>query len=297
MRIWENYSRPKTIQEALDTLDRATGEARVIAGGTDLLIDLQQGRHPPIHTLVDISALTELNSIELTEDAVVLGAGVTHDRIIHSPLLEKHAQCLVEACAVIGGPQVRNVATIGGNVAHGLPAADGTIALLALDAQAEIAAPGGTEWKPLAGLITGPGKTAFDRSRQILTRFRFPRRSAAEASAFARIMRPQGIAIAILNLACWLRREGDHVEACRLSLGPSGPRPRRLKLAEGMLEGKPLNRESQAAVRDAILQESNLRTSPHRATADYRSLLVQTLLERTLPRAYQMAGELEVDGA
>ena len=110
-----------------------------IAGGTDLLLDLKQGRHAPVHTLIDLTFVPEMTVLELRGDELYIGAAVPVNRVALDPLTGTHAQALVEACDLIAGPQVRNVATLGGNVAHALPAADGTIALTALDAQAEVA--------------------------------------------------------------------------------------------------------------------------------------------------------------
>jgi carbon-monoxide dehydrogenase medium subunit len=141
------------------------------------------------------------------------------------------ATALTEACGLIGGPQVRVVATLGGNVAHALPAGDGTIALLALDADAELASLGKREWLPLAELFAGPGQTTFDRTRQVLVGFRVPLTVYREASAFYRVMRPQGVAIAILNVACWMRLSpSGEIEDVRIPAdgGPTwrAPRPK-----------------------------------------------------------------------
>jgi carbon-monoxide dehydrogenase medium subunit len=198
----------------------------------------------------------------------------------------------VEACSLIGGPQVRNVATLGGNVAHGLPAADGTIALLALGAQAEIAGIEGRQWHDLEDLFTGPGETTFDRGRQILVRFRLPISGKDEGSAFARVMRPQGVAIAILNMAAWVKLNEDKtIKDVRLAVGPSGPRPRRARKAESNLIGQTPAADRQGELHRLILEDSQLRTSRHRATKPYREQLVGVLLERTLPVAYQRALE------
>ncbi|MEI6289248.1 MAG: FAD binding domain-containing protein, partial [Chloroflexota bacterium] len=139
MSLWKEFLRPQTIQEALEALTSAPSPAIPIAGGTDLMLDLQQGNHPPVHTLVDLTGISEMNIIELRAGNIFIGAGVPHNRIVDSKIVQENAQALVEACGLIGGPQVRNMATLGGNVAHALPAADGTIGLLALDAGAEIA--------------------------------------------------------------------------------------------------------------------------------------------------------------
>ncbi|HMK09870.1 MAG TPA: FAD binding domain-containing protein, partial [Anaerolineales bacterium] len=228
MTDWQTYLQPHRVEEALAALDRAGGQARLVAGGTDLLLDIQQGRHPPVDVLVDVSGIEEMRAVEIGDGFAVIGAAVPHAVILEHSVLRRRATALTEACGLIGGPQVRIVATLGGNVAHALPAADGTIALLALDAQAELASLGKREWQPLAALFAGPGRTTFDRSRQVLVRFRVPLAGPAEASAFQRVMRPQGVAIAILNMGCWLRLVPDgRIESIRLACGPSGPTPRR----------------------------------------------------------------------
>jgi CO/xanthine dehydrogenase FAD-binding subunit len=286
MTSWEQYLRPRSLEEALAILTKADGSARVIAGGTDLLLDIQQGRHPPVPCLVDITGIPEMQAIAATEDEVYLGAAVTHTTIVGDPLLHEHAPCLVEACGLIGGPQVRNVATIGGNVAHALPAGDGTIALLALDAQAQIASTDGRKWVDLEQLFLGPGQPTFDRSREILVGFRLKKRRAGETSAFRRIMRPQGVAIAILNMAVWLSRPaGSTVEDIRLAIGPAGPRPLRARQTEAVLRGRGLTEAVLAEATEALLHESRLRTSPHRATIEYRRHLTGILLRRTIGAA------------
>src|SRR3990172_6003428 len=202
MAYWQEYVQPSTVDDALTALREAGGEARLVAGGTDLLLDLQQGRHAPLRRLVDVTRIEEMGRIRLDGEWAEIGAAVPIRQIVEHPVLAVRASCLTQACALIGGPQVRNVATLGGNVAHALPAGDGTIALLALEAQAEIASAGGRRWLPMEELFSGPGQTTFDRSADVLVRFRLRLAGAGEASAFERIMRPQGVAIAILNMAC-----------------------------------------------------------------------------------------------
>src|SRR5689334_17707063 len=139
MNLWQNYIRPKNLTEAMDAFANAPRPLLPVAGGTDLLLDLEQGHHPPVQTLIDVTSIAELSLLELRGSELFIGASVPVNRIVHDPLAVCNAQALTEACDLIAGPQVRNVATLGGNVAHALPAADGTIALLALDVQVEIA--------------------------------------------------------------------------------------------------------------------------------------------------------------
>jgi carbon-monoxide dehydrogenase medium subunit len=279
MTSWEHYVRPGSLDEALTILAEGDGSARVIAGGTDLLLDIQQGRHPPVTTLVDITGIPEMLAIAAAGDEIYLGSAVTHTTIVQDPLLNEHTRCLVEACGLIGGPQVRNVA-------HALPAGDGTIALLALQAQAQIASAHGRRWTDLEDLFVGPGQTSFDRSREILVGFRLKKRGPDEQTAFRRIMRPQGVAIAILNMAIWLRGSDETgIEDIRMAIGPAGPRPLRARRAEAVLRGRKLSDDVIAEATEALLGEARLRTSPHRATVEYRRHLTGVLMRRTLAAA------------
>lgn len=283
MSLWKNYLVPTTTREAIQALNQANGPAAIIAGGTDLLLDLEQGRHPAVDTLVDITRIEDLKQIRQGPEGIFIGAAVTHNDIVNNPILHKNARCLVEGCGLIGGPQVRNVATIGGNVAHALPAGDGTIALLALDTQACIENTQGESWWPIGELFAGPGKTKFDRTKEILKGFRIQNKGKDEGSAFDRIMRPQGVAIAILNMAVWMRINSDEViEALRIAVGPGGPVPFRAFQLEDMLCGQIVDDSMFQTAADALLEEIQLRTSKYRATEDYRRHLISTLLARTI---------------
>ncbi|HLC33725.1 MAG TPA: xanthine dehydrogenase family protein subunit M [Anaerolineales bacterium] len=291
MTYWDGYLQPTTVDEALRDLAEAPGESRVIAGGTDLLLDLQQGRQVPVRALVDVTGIPELRDICEADGSVFIGAAATHSRIVEHPLLIRHAPCLVEACSLIGGPQVRNVATLGGNVAHGLPAADGTIALLALGAQAVVAEAGGRRTVPLESLFLAPGRTTLSGRAAILVGFRFPQREAREGCAFQRTMRPQGIAIAILNMALWLRLDATGIVAeARLAVGPGGPTPRRALMAEARLCGQLSKGVGIERVLEALADDVQLRTSAHRATAEYRHHMLGVLLRRIVPRALASVG-------
>ncbi|GAB4531286.1 MAG: xanthine dehydrogenase family protein subunit M [Anaerolineales bacterium] len=288
MKTWTHYITPSCLSDVLRALQEAPAPARVVAGGTDLLLELRQGSQPPLHTLVDVSAVPEMRGIELREGRLRIGAAEPISRIANSPLVHTHAQALSEAASLIGGPQVRNVATLGGNVAHALPAADGAIALAALDAVAEIASPAGVRRAPLTSLYRGVGQTAL-AGDEVLLGFSLPLRGPGEASAFRRVMRPQGVAVAILNVAVWLRREGERIAEARLSVGPSGPVVRRMTAAEDALRGQPLSEETIRRAHAAILQQASFRTSRHRATKAYRERMAGVLLRETLTSAYERA--------
>jgi carbon-monoxide dehydrogenase medium subunit len=286
MNLWQQYVRPISISEAIQALTAPPGPALPIAGGTDLLLDLQQGRHSPVHTLVDLTAIAEMNVLEQREGQLFIGAALPLSRIARHPLAARHAQALVEACDLVGGPQVRNVATLGGNVAHALPAADGTIALLALGAEAEIAGITGNRRVPFSVLFLGPGKSALKHGEELLVGFYVPLSKKGQASCFKRIMRPQGVALPIINLAIRLERRKDVIKDICIAVGPGAPTPWRAREAEKVLNGKPMNGDTLNTALEALLAHVGFRSSPRRASADYRRHLVGMLLKDTLEVAW-----------
>jgi len=280
----EKYVKAQSVAEALEILSIDDRSKALIAGGTDLLLDIRQGRHPHPDILLDVSEIEEMRDIRLEGESIFLGGAVTHNEIVSSELLIEHAQCVVEGCGLIGGPQVRNVATIGGNVAHALPAGDGTISLLALGAEVQIASRlGKARWEPLIDIFDGPGKVTFDQEHELLVGFRFSRIKDREASAFHRVMRPQGVAIAILNMAAWVKFEDNgRLADVRIACGPAGPQPFRAFQTESVLKGKSFDDTSFNLACQELNGEVRLRTSIHRATKEYREQLLSVLLRRVL---------------
>ncbi|MEW5871147.1 MAG: FAD binding domain-containing protein [Chloroflexota bacterium] len=290
MSIWKTYYLAESIPDALQALAAAPGENRLVAGGTDLLLDLQQGRHAPVDTLVDVSNIPEMRLLEVRGQALFVGAAVPLNRVAASPLIYQHAQALHEAAGLIGGPQVRNTATLGGNVAHALPAGDGAISMLALGAEAEVASRDGRRRAPLGELYRGPGRSALHPQEELLVGFHLPLAGAGDASAFRRVMRPQGVAIAILNMGVWVRRQQERILDVRIAVGPAGPLPLRARAAEQVLRGQVFDAALLAQAVQALLGEAHFRTSPQRATAEYRRHTAQVLLQETFDLAWQRAG-------
>ncbi len=292
MSLWKEYYTPTSIAEALRIRAQHGHDAQFVAGGTDLILDLQQGNHPPLVALVDVTTIQHLNEIHKAGDWIVLGAAVTHSDVEADPLVRRHGAALAESCSVVGGPQVRNVGTLGGNVAHALPAADGTIGLLALDAEVQVCTLQDDEvaaaWQPLLSIFAGPGQSKLGPN-QMLAAFRFATLQPRQASAFDRIMRPQGVALPILGVAASLTLDESRQRVARASIavGPAGPIPFRASEAEQTLVAA---RTFDAAAVDAAVQaalaQAELRTSKHRASKEYRREVLAVLLGRVLRRAF-----------
>jgi len=289
MNLWQNYIQPKTLSEAMNAFASAPRPFAPIAGGTDLLLDLEQGRHSPVQTLIDVTGIKEMLDLEIRDDRLFIGAGIPVNRIVADPLTARHAQALVEAGSLIAGPQVRNVATLGGNVAHALPAADGTIALLALNAWAEIASTSGTRRIPFAELFLGPGRSSLKHGEELLVGFYLPLSTHHQASCFKRIMRPQGVALPILNCAVWLECEGNIVKDIRIAVGPGGGIPFRATEAESTLRGQSFNEKTLDQGLESLLSQIKFRSSPRRANADYRQHIVVGLFTDVIDAAWKRA--------
>ena len=288
MRLWQEYTRPTSVNEAVQILSSAPGPALPLGGGTDIMLDLQQGRHAPVHTIVDLTEISVMKLLEIRDEQVFIGAGLPISRLARDSLAVAHAQALSEACDLIGGPQVRNVATLGGNVAHALPAADGTIALMCLDAEVEVAGPSGSRRASMPELFLGPGKSALQKD-EIIVGFYIDLTAPGQSSCFKRIMRPQGVALPIINLSIWLERNSDSLTKIRIAVGPGGAVPFRARKAEAFLAGKPLSDKIFNVALQLLIDEVTFRTSKMRATSEYRYHLVKNLLKDTLETAWERA--------
>jgi carbon-monoxide dehydrogenase medium subunit len=287
---WQNYYTPSTVAEAVEILQRYDGEARVVGGGTDLLVETRRGLHKPVTAMVDVTHIEGLGKISVEDDYIVIGCGVTHSQIVRDERIIEKGACLAESCGVIGGPQVRNVGTLAGNVAHALPAGDGTIGLLALGGEIEVAGVDGARWMPLQESFKGPGKSFIDRYREVLTRLRFRPTGPGEGSAHHRVMRPQGLCLPIISMGVRVALDTANViTEARISMGPVGPVPYLAEPAMEVLVGGQATASQYAKATEVALQSVELRSSKYRATREYREQMVRTFLPAILERAVERA--------
>ena len=154
----DNYLTPRTLDEALDCLEKYQGKAQVVAGGTDVISQLRH-RDLEVEALVDITRLPEIDAIKQDGDMISLGACATHAQTASSPLIREKAEILAKAAGSVGSPQIRNIATVAGNLVSGHPAADTSIPLLALNASALIASKEGQRAVPLTEFFLDKGRT------------------------------------------------------------------------------------------------------------------------------------------
>jgi carbon-monoxide dehydrogenase medium subunit len=289
--MWQAYEIPATVEEALDILGRYQGRARLIAGGTDLVIQLQEGTRT-VECLVDVTRIPGLDRIEREGDWVVLGSGATFRQIKDSALIQHEARVLSEAAATVGALQIQNVATLAGNVVNAMPAADGTLALLALDGEAQVADADGRAWLPIAGMFAGPGQSRVDPTRQMVTALRFPASQSRQGSAWERIGRRRALVLPILNCGVSVGLDSDGLlRWARIALAPVAPTPFRAHQAERFLAGRPAEPETYAQAAEIAAAESNPRSSRLRASREYRVEVLRVLVRLGLARAVAQAQE------
>jgi CO/xanthine dehydrogenase FAD-binding subunit len=287
--MWQAYEMPDSVEKALEILDRYEGKAQLIAGGTDLVIELQEGKHV-VDCLVDVTRIPGLDTIEERDGWILLGPNVTFRQIKESPLLADRARALAEAAGTVGALQIQTVATLAGNVVSALPAADGSVALVAFDAEVQVTGRGGSAWRPVGELFLGPGLSAVDPRRQMITGIRLPLDRERGGSAWERIGRRRTLVLPILNCAATVRLgEGDQIAQARVALGPVAPVPFRALQAEAFLAGQPATDETFARAGEITAGESQPRTSLLRASREYRLEVIPVLVRQALARAAAQA--------
>jgi carbon-monoxide dehydrogenase medium subunit len=287
--MWQAYETPTTIREALEMLARYDGQAQLIAGATDLVIELQEGKHS-VDCLVDITRIPGLEQIQEQSEWIVLGPNVTFRQIKESKLLQERLTVLPEAAATVGALQIQTVATIAGNIVSSLPAADGSVALVALDAEAEVTGMDGRAWKPVIELFQGPGRSAVDPRSEMITSIRIPKPGPRHGSAWERIGRRRALVLPILNCGVSVSLNPDETfEWARIALGPVAPVPFRARETEAFLLGRPATPETFVEAGRIASSEAKPRTSLLRASKEYRVEVLRVLVRNGLARAVERA--------
>lgn len=275
---------PGSVPDAVALAQRFGASGRFLAGGTDLIIQISRKRVSVQH-LIDLTGLLELAGIEEETDGIRIGALTTHKAIEGHPLFQDALVALPEAARVVGGHQVRNVGTIGGNIANASPAADVLAPLLALDAELTLVSP--TEKRRLAigDFLTGPGRTAR-RDDELLRDVHIRRLPPRSATAFLKAGRRKAMEISIVCVAARVTLDGTgRCTGARLVLGAVGATALRPRAAEQALEGAMPNDD---LLRDAgrIAAQACTPIDDVRASARYRRLLVEALVPRALARCF-----------
>jgi xanthine dehydrogenase small subunit len=273
-----SYYRPRSLEEALEILAQRAGEVKPIAGGTDLLVQAYDGKLRR-DALFDVSAVPELKGIEDRGDHLWIGAGATHSDILDSPLVAPWAPALQPSCVVIGGPQIRNRGTLGGNLANASPAADTVPALYAADAIVELVSVSARREVPITSFFTGYRQTMLAPD-ELIVGVRIPKRAGVRGT-FLRLGQRQAQAISKVSVAVGLTFKGGRPDFVRVAFGSVGPTVIRATETEKALAsgGYDALVRAKEAARSEVKPIDDIRS-----TREYRREMAAVLLERAVRR-------------
>jgi CO/xanthine dehydrogenase FAD-binding subunit len=270
-----SYLRPTTLEQTIAALADPAATPYLLAGGTDLIVRLRRGHLRPT-VVVDTNRVRDLHSEILPIDGgLQFGARVTMTSVIQDARVRQHFEALVEAAAVVGSVQIRNRATLAGNICNASPAADTVPALLVYGAIANIAGPAGSHAVPLSEFFTGPGRTVLTRG-EILESVDLPFPKIPVGAAFGRITRRRGVDLATINLCGLITSEGE----ARFAFGAVGPTPFIAVDRSGALAAGGLD----AAARDAALRTLFGGARPItdvRGSQEYRTAMLEVMTGRS----------------
>ena len=268
------------MSDAIELACRLGPEAKMIAGGTDLVIQMRRRQKSPAH-LINIQPIEELQRLVIDDLGVTIGALVTHKRIEQAFENDARLEGLSESARIVGGHQVRNSGTIGGNLCNASPAADLFPILLVLDAEVELVGEAGSRREPLKSFLLAPGHTT-KAPDEILARVRFPSPRAGSATAFLKAGRRRAMEISLVSVAAMISLDGDgRCGDVRIAVGAAAPTAFRAAAAESVLKNRTITEELLEAAGQAAADASSPLTD-HRASAGYRRRLVATLTKRAL---------------
>lgn len=237
--MWQTYLRPTSLDETLDLLHQHAGNARLVAGGTDVLVELQRGVKPTT-TLIDLTALHELKSIRIEDEYLLLGALTTHNDVIASADCVKYALPLAQACLEVGAPQIRTRATVAGNLVTASPANDTISPLMALDAEVVLLSTSGKRIVPLREFYAGFRRTVLGPD-ELLYAIRIPLMKQEQRGLFLKLGLRRAQAISVINISFVLTFSGEYVSNARITLGCVAPTIVHAPTAEAFLQGKRLD--------------------------------------------------------
>lgn len=282
MQAVESYLRANSVAEVLAVMEQKP-QARLLAGGTDLLLHLQENSGEAI-SLIDISDIAELEGIETTIDGLHIGAATKMEDIVRSNVLTGSLEALVQGAAEVGSHQIRHLATIGGNICNASPSADAVLPLLALDAKATIVSSRGRRYVPLTDFFVSPGRTVLNEG-ELLTSVLIPTHSTDTVSLYIKLKIREVLDLAIVGVSVVLSQKNGHL-AARIALGAVAPTPIRATQAEQLLWDTGTPDQTTFAEAGRLAEAATTPIDDARGTAWYRKNMVRVLTEQALQQAY-----------
>lgn len=275
------YINASTAQEALDALIRLDGKGVILAGGSDLIVDFKSGKlHPG--AWIDVTRASDLVGISVENDYLVIGAATTLTDIARSPLVKKYFPSLAQGCGSVGSLQIRNSATLTGNVVSAQPAGDGAMALAPLNPVFTIISEKGERTAKISEMYAGFGRSTIDHSHELITKISIPLPKKGEAASFIRLELRKSLSLPMLNCAAMVHVENGKVTWARITMAPVGVGPVRAEEAEEYLVGKEMTDVVLAHAGELSLMNANPRSNPLRGSREFRLETLPVLIQRAL---------------
>jgi xanthine dehydrogenase iron-sulfur cluster and FAD-binding subunit A len=279
--MWTEYFAPTSIDEALTLLAERGSRARIVAGATDLILELERGQRPGVEVLIDITRIPGLDTIHLGSDGMIhLGPLVTHNHCAGSQLIIDRAFALARACWEVGAPQIRNRGTVAGNLITASPANDSITPLMALDAQVRLRSKQGERLVKLSDFYTGVRRNVM-RDDELLVDIAFPEPTAGTRSSFYKLALRRAQAVSVINVAVVLEFETDRIGRAAVTLGSVAPTIIHADGAEEILGGARLTEDLIRRASEAAAQSAKP-IDDLRGSASYRAQMVHVCTERVL---------------
>jgi CO/xanthine dehydrogenase FAD-binding subunit len=283
------YLAPETVEEVVELLSRYGGEARLLAGGTDLLLNMKRRRESPRY-VIGLKNIKDLNSLNYDKDSgLSFGPLVTVHSIETSPLIKDRFPILAQGAAVLGSVQVRNLATVVGNLCSALPSADMAPGLIVLGATLKIIGAEGERHIAVEDFFKAPGEPALAPD-ELVVEVRVPNPPAGSGMVYLKHMTRSAMDLSIVGVAALVALERGVCREARICLGTAGPVPMRAVKAEGVLTGKRFNEALIEKAAETASRECRPRSSM-RASAEYRREMVRVLTEKALTLAGERPGK------
>ncbi len=288
MYSFKSYEKADTIEQAIKLL-QANPEARLIAGGTDVLINIHEGKKKYQH-IIDIHDVEELKSLSVQKNGnIVLGSGLTFTQIMEAEIIQKHLPIFTLALSSLGGPQVRNMATIGGNICNGVTSADSAPVLFCLNGIMNITGKNGDRLMNISDFYLGPGKVALDQD-EILTSIMITKQNyTGYHGYFYKYAMRNAMDIATIVCACMGKFEKNKVADLRMTFGVAGPVPVRCWKTEAKVIGHDINDDLYKTIANTIEEDVTPRSS-WRASKDFRLHIIKELAKRIVKESIDIAG-------
>ena len=288
------YILAKSAAEALEALLAEEGKARIIAGGSDVMVDMEAGKLAP-QTLVDITTADDMKGIRIQDDQLIIGAAVTLTEIGRSPLIRQYFPSLCKGAGSVGSLQIRNSATLVGNVVTAQPAADAAMAVAPLDPRFVVLSKDGIRELAMGEMYAGFGKSTLNSTAEVVKEIHIPLPADDEKASFVRLELRKSLSLPMLNVAAMAKVTDGVFQWVRITMGPVGVGPTRAFEAEEWLKGKALTPENMAEAGRLALHNATPRSNPLRGSKKYREHALPILVRRALEGIAKQMGLLHFD--